>query len=509
MESRVAPQTQQLSFSDVIASKWFLIIIGIIAAICILGTFLYLKSTNPNNLVLQSGEIISGTVDINGVVPQGSSISIVARRLGSQNFQTVASNITAVDGIGWMWNGAEKNVAYEVKAILKSPVGSTVSESNLQTIVAPAVDETLRIQSSYTPSGSQAQNTSVSGTIDLNGYIPPGATIAIGQQQSAASQPIIVASGINAVDGAVWSWTTAQAGATYQFIAYLQLNGVTISQSPTQTITAPANNEVLVINSTATPVTPTVVGISGIINLNGSVPSNSYITLGVRPTGTTQFNQVATNIAATNGSTWSWTAAQAGTSYDLQAYLWSNGAPSNQSQILTVVAPAANEILTINAQAQPSTPAGNTISVSCQSLNTSSNLWQVQINFNTNSSAPSVQQYWLTVGSSSQGNQFVNNITSPSNSSNPNSQQSYTTGFSFTSGQTYFAQWAYSTCSNCNTFSSFSPSVQFSCTPAQPTNTPTPTPTNTPTPTSTPVPTSTPTPTNTPTPIPPTNASLQ
>ncbi len=501
MDTQVASAPKKTPETELssISTKWILIIVAAVALICVLGTFLFFKATGGTNQIA-TGVVITGSVDINGVTPAGSTISIAERTLGSQSFNIVASNIPAVDGAAWIWNGAQKNVAYEVKALLKDNTGSTIAESVLQTIVAPATGETLKIQSKYTPPSGQAANTSVSGTIDLNGYIPTGATIAIGQQIPGASQYTIVASGISAVDGAVWSWTSAQAGTNYQFQAYLQVNGVNVSQSPAQSIVAPANNEVLVINSTATPPAPTVVGISGSINLNGSVPSNSYITLGVRPTGTTQFNQVGGNIGASNGSTWSWASAQAGTSYDLQAYLWTNGSPASQSQILTVVAPANNEVLTINAQTQPNTPGNNTISVNCQNFNSGANLWQAQISFNTNSQAQNVQQYWLTVGSSSQGNQLVNNTTN----SNSNSQQSYTTGNVFVTGQTYYAQWSYSTCSNCNTFSSFSNSQQFSCSAPSPSNTPTPTPTNTPVPTATntpvpPTPTNTPTPTSTPT----------
>ncbi|MBP9719401.1 MAG: hypothetical protein KBD46_02945, partial [Candidatus Levybacteria bacterium] len=332
-------------------------------------------------------------------------------------------------------------------------------------------------------------------------------------RQVGSNQFANVVTGLSPTDNSVWSWTQANQNMKYEIQASLMVNGTVQNQSQVVTVTAPATNETLTINSTATPPTPVVTGISGTIGLNGYVPpSGSYITLGVRVSGTGQFNPVAGNISATDGVTWTYPNAQSGTSYDIQAYLWQNNQPYSQSQILTVSAPATGEVLTINAQTPPNnTPAGNSLSVSCTSYSSSVNLWQITVNYNTNNNLQNPAQYQLYVGTNQGGNQQINLTTTPSN---PNQTQTYVSGYLFTQNTTYYAQYAYATCSNCSSFSPASPALTFTCNQAAtptPTNTPTPTPTNTPipTPTNTPIPTPTntpvpptPTPTNTPIPTP-------
>ncbi len=448
---------------------------------------------------------ISGSIDFNGYTPSNATITISERISGGGSFTPVVTGLDPIDGEAWVWNNAVSGVAYDLQASLIVN-GNAVATSQILTVAAPASSEVLRIVSTLASPNSTAQ---ISGSIDLNGYIPVGSTIAIGARQKGTQNYTIVASGIFPQDGATWSWANAVTGTTYEVVAYLQQNGTTLSQSPKIVTEAPAENEVLVLNSTAVPPQPAIVTVSGSFNINGVIPPNSSVSLGVRPTGTSQFNIVASNLPANNGGAWSWSGASSGTSYDFQAYVVTNGGQTNiSSQILTTNAPAANEILTINAPNIPPAPTGTTMTNTCVGKNPSTNLWQVQFNFNTNYSAPGVQQYLFTVGNNNGGNQFVNNTITPSNMGSPNQSQSYTSGFVFTEGQTYYAQWAYATCANCNTFSNFSPSLQFYCTTPVPTNTPTatPVPTNTPIPSNTPIPTptNTPIPTDTPTPtVPP------
>lgn len=475
----------------------------------ILGVVYYVHSFNRNN---QSETIkktkhasITGSIDFDGYAPPGSSISIMQRLSGQGQFTPVITNIDPIDGEGWTWTTAQAGYAYDLQANLILN-GVAIAQSKILTIAAPADSEVLRINSSVP---APAKQVALSGTIDLNGYVPTGAMISVSAQAAGSTQSTTFATGVYPADGAVWSWNNAQSGVSYQVQATLLLNGSVIGRSQMQTIAAPAQNEVLTINSTLTPPAPAQVTISGTFNIDGIVPNGSTISLAARPTGTTTFTTVATNISAVDSGTWAWTTAQAGTSYDVQAYIQSNGITSTSSQILTVTAPAANEVLTLNAPAQPPMPPNSSITNTCVGQN--NGLWQVQFTYNNNNAITNAQQYQLTVGTSSGGNQLVNVTGNPSNPNNPSQSQTYTTGYLFTQGTTYFAQWSYATCANCNTFSPFSNSLQFYCNPAVPTNTPTPTlqPTNTPippTPTYTPVPTVLPTHTPTPTPILPTNA---
>ncbi|MCL5438753.1 MAG: hypothetical protein M1268_02055 [Patescibacteria group bacterium] len=492
----------------------YITVIGIAVFVLILiqlvfGIFYFQNRNNKNSSSGGSESIglssISGTIDFNGVAPSDSTISVLARKVGESNFNTVITNISPIDGAVWSWDGSQSGVAYEIQGFLMQN-GNKIGQSDSQIIVAPADSEVIRINSKATP--QKPQKSTLSGSIDLNGYVPVGATINISARKSGVSQFNPIVSSLSAKDGITWSWNEADSGATYDVQAYLILNNATISQSKILTTAAPAYNETLRINSTAVPPGgPTLVSISGTIDHNGIIPQNSTYSIATRQSGTSQFNTVLSGIPVADDVSWNWNQATNGVTYDIQAYLITNGNTTTSSQIITVAAPAVNEILTINAQNVPPVPPANSMTNTC--VGKSNGLWQVQFLYNNNSVIKSAQQFAFTVGTSGGGNQMVNNTVTPSNPNNPGTQ-SYTSGFIFSEGQSYYAQWAYSTCTSCNTFSPFSPSLQFYCNTPPPTNTPTLTPiptntpvlTNTPTPTNTPIPTPTSTPTQTPTPTP-------
>ena len=483
--------------------RWLLM--SIIVGICLVAyTFIVLygfqyfskKPSETNSKFLTvSMSAISGTLDLNGVPPSGSNIVIEVKKTGEPNFHVVIPKEPSVDGVVWSWNEAQIGTEYTVEALLQTN-GQIIAKSKKLVVIAPAENETLTINVPTQPSPTTATPTlsSISGIFNIDGYVPTGATITIAARKSATAQFNTILTGLPATDNSVWSWTNANFDVMYELQATVVNNGTTIAQSQVITVTAPADGETLSLYSTAIPPTPTIVGISGTINLNGYVPpSGSYITLGVRVSGTSRFNQINNNISATDGVGWTYPNAQSGTSYDIQAYLWQNGSPYAQSQILTIPAPANNELLTINATTPPSNAPGlNSISINCNSYSSSANLWQITVNYNNNSAITNASQYWLTIGTNSGGNQQVSLVTNPSN---PNKTQTYITGYIFNQSLTYYAQYAYASCANCGSWSGFSPSLTFTC--AQPASTPVPT--NTPTPTSTPIPT----PTNTP--VPPTN----
>ncbi|MBI2443010.1 MAG: hypothetical protein HYV40_03845 [Candidatus Levybacteria bacterium] len=476
-----------------------MILVGlVIASIALTTSLAYLYFTKESSPVKKTNNVnavsISGTFDINGIIPTGGTIALLVRRDGEKDFQVGEGDIHATDGGTWFFGGATRNEPYDIKAVMNAG-GQAVATSNTITVVAPADSEVLRfnIQSQQT----SEVLTTISGTIGLNGYVPANASISI--MAGLNGSPLAtVSSGIPAVDNASWSFAKAVSGGLYSIQANIVVNGTTVVFSPLLSVSAPATNEALSINSSLIPPVPTPVPISGTININGYIPSGSTLSVAARQTGTTAFSPFVSNLQATDGTSWTYTSGLSGTSYDLQASLINNGTTVSQSQILTVPAPASVEVLTINTQNQPAAPLANSMTNSCVGKNPLTNLWQVQITYNTNNAVSNVDQYLLTIGNTQGGNQFVNTTSAPSNPSSPNQSQSYTTGFLFTEGQTYYTQWAYATCASCNTFSQNSPSLQFYCTTPLPTNTPVPTntpiPTNTPSPT-TPLPTTTPVPT--------------
>ncbi len=394
---------------------------------------------------------VSGNVVFQGYAPDEAYLVIVQRPVGKTNYNSVVTGLVPNTGtIPWAWKDADSGTNYEIQAQLKIR-GITVQSSTPVVVSAPASNVTLGIVSEQNPPAPTT--TQVSGTTNINGYIPSGAMLTITAQGSTGGPQTIVTT--QASDDAAWTWNTATTGETYDLTATLSSGGTVIATSIPQNVTAPSSGLTFVLNSTAQPPAPQIVGLSGTINLNGNIPSNSYITLGTRVTGSSSFNQVGGNLTSTNGVPWTWSSAQAGTSYDAQAYLWANGKPYAASNIVTNVAPANGIVLTINAQQTIAAPAQNTLTVSCGGVQ--NNLYQITVNYNTNSALQSVSAYQVVITQASYGNQVINTTVTPAN---PNQQQTLTTGYQFTSGATYYAQYGYT--AN-GTQSPLSPSVQFQC----------------------------------------------
>jgi len=400
---------------------------------------------------------ISGTVYFQGYAPANSYIAIAERGTGETDFKDVVSGLTPdPDGTTeWTWKDAKVGENYEIKATLKEQ-GKVIDASPVQKISAPAQQVQLVLVSQQNPPAPAVAT--MSGQINLDGYAPAGSTLQVLAQKLGAVSFQVVQSSISAVDNANWTWGSAQDGVTYLVKAQLvDANGNVISKGDTQTVTAPSGGELLNVFSTATPPAPAAVGISGSIIVNGSIPAGTYLSLATRVSGTATFNQVANNIPATSSVPFSWNGATSGTSYDVQAYLWVNGNPYAQSNIITVVAPSTFDVLTINAQQPTQSPSGSSLNVSCGG--TQGGLVQATINFNTSGNLPNASSYNIVVTSASQNSQVVNTTITPPN---PTSSQSITTTYVFQPGATYYAQYAYATSSG-GQMSALSPSVQFAC----------------------------------------------
>lgn len=397
---------------------------------------------------------VSGNVTFEGYAPPESYIAITERVQGRTDFRDVVSGLIPGKETQWVWKDATHGTNYEIKALLKIR-GKEIQESSLTTISAPATGVNLHIVSEQKP--TQPTTATISGTVHLDGYIPSGSTVIVQSRPTGKGNFQTVVSGLPAQDNMTWSWNNAIAGKTYDLELQLQnASGVPISTQIAKIITAPSFELLFDVSSTAQPPAPAITGLSGTITINGDIPANSYITLGERPTGTANFTQVASQLAATNGAGWKWSNAQEGQEYDVQAYMWVNGKPYAQSNILSLTAPSLNNLLLINAQQQIGAPSGDTLSVACNGAQNGQ--FQATINYNTKTNIQNAQQYRVLVTQASNGNQIINTTLTPGN---PNQSQSLTTAYQFTPGVTYYTQYAYST--NSSTFSPLSPSIQFSC----------------------------------------------
>lgn len=477
------------------------IIFALLAAIVVIDliviSYVFFSSKTGSRIIRPAhAAVISGHLDINGYLPANAYVEIQQKKQDANAFTLATIIASPTDGGSWIWDTATENTLYSLKAVAKV-ANSVIAESDILTAAAPADGEILRIVSGAAPPSptstagflSASQTSVLSGSMDINGYIPSGATITITAQPQGGSVVPIVAN-LKAADTAVWSWSGATLGTLYTIQATLFSGGTAIGTSPLLSMAAPSQNEIITINSIAA--APAVSGvISGILNINGTPPPGASIVLATRVSNTPQFLPVASDIVPIDGNAWSWTAPKAGVSYDILAYLMVNGSPVFQSQLLVVRSPAQNEKLTINIASRPPAPLTNSINSTCVGKN-SNNQWQVTLGYNNNRANPGAQQFIIQIGTSTNDASVLNSTFVPPN---PAEAQTYTTGYLLNEKQTYYARYAYSTCANCtdiNSFSQFSVPFAFDCA-TQPT--PTATPTVTPTPTPMPTPTATPTPT--------------
>jgi hypothetical protein len=448
------------------------LLIGIIVVlIAVLGFFFY-RTANQNKSQQPSG--VSGTLNINGTVPNGATVTLSAKEANTaQGFTEFANGVPATDGGDWTFGDAASGKNYEIKASLVAN-GKTITTADPIFVSAPATGESLV----FSIENTSSTNTSViSGTIDLNGYIPQGSTITVEGKLISETAYTAVVTNLPAKDGQSVTYSTAIAGRTYDVVGTLfDTNGQVIGTSKPLQVTAPAKGETLTINSTAQPPAtptpapntptpaPTNAAISGSINFNGAAQPNTRIVIFQRVTGSGNNFQVAQdNISPQNGVTWQWSGAQAGTSYDLFASYKlrnANGTDTDlsDSSIITVAAPASNETFTINSGY--SVPQNNgQISSSCGNYNSGNNTWNATVTFGA---IPNAQSYWIQIGTSNGGNQLTNFT------ANANNQPQLVYNYTVQNNTTYYARYAYAFTpnlqANSNDFSPFSNTVSFNCT---------------------------------------------
>lgn len=433
------------------------LLVGIVVLLtATVGILFYQQNRSSSKIVTIKPASVSGTFDINGVIPAGSSITLTQKPLGVKGAapKIFASNLPVADQSPWSFDRGIDGVSYEIQANLVVN-GSIISSSSPLSVTAPADEETLTLNIESTAHSANAQ---VSGNIQVAGYIPAGATITIKGRKLGTQTFATVASNLTGAPTQFMSYTTALSGVTYEVEGLLlDKSGKVIGTSNILAVTAPAVNESLVINSSAqptatptptpaptnAPAAPTAVPqpinsgatISGGINFNGTSPANSRIVI-FQQASNASSNQVAVNnVPPIDGTTWTWNGATSGTWYTLIAVLKqhnSNGTDTDlaTSAPVTVAAPATNIIFTINSGASISQPTGQA-TVTCQTYNggPNQNNWNVLISFPPVSGA---QSYWYQVGTNNGGNNTLN-------TANTSNSVSLTLG----NNSTYYARYAY------------------------------------------------------------------
>lgn len=486
MEANTTASSSQKNHTKVIIIA---LVVSIIVLVGAVGFLIFGKNdarVNPNASNQIHSDQISGTLDINGVVPPGSSITLSQKVVGSNSQpQDFVSGLTPNDGDSWHLDNVSPGQSYEIQA--KLMVGNAEAAfSSPISVTAPATDQVLTLN---IESESGTQNAVISGNIIVNGYIPEGATISVKGRSLGEQEFTTVAQNLPGQPRQFMSYTTATEGTTYDVVGtlYAQDGTTIIGTSPTLTVTAPAVNETLTINSTAilpatptptptvpapttaqatqAPATPTPVPapqaiIAGSINFNGIAPPNSRIVIFQKVYNSSSYQVAVDNITPTNGATWQWGNPQASTWYDLIAILKQRQSDGTDTDISTsamqsIAAPATNVQFTLNSGFSLNQPSGP-ISVACG--NESGSTWNAQITFGAVSGA---QSYWYQIGTSNGGIQINNSTQNASGNSN------LVVNVQMNSGTTYYARYAYSTLANLNAgnsqFSPFSNTQTLQC----------------------------------------------
>lgn len=419
--------------------------------------------------------LISGSFDINGVIPDGATITVYAKEANSTSKpQAFAAELPVADKSTWSFSEGVGNKNYTITGEIVAN-GTVIATSSPITVTAPADEEVLTFNiQSQNPTGTAV----ISGNITVNGYIPNGSTISIQGRKLGAQTFTTVAKNLPGQIRQFMSYATAVAGQTYEIQGTLvSQSGNIIGTSSLITITAPATNEALIINSSApvpTPIpTPTSnpnqpsptpqpqVGgtISGNINFNGAAPANSRIVILTAPGNTSNYTVSVNNVTPVDGATWSWSGAAPSTWYNVMAVLKQHNSNGTDTDIaystpVTIASPATGVVLSINSGVSLSAPGGP-ITVNCQQYNggPNQNTWNVAITFQT---VPGAQSYWYQIGSTSGGNNVVNTA----NTSN-------TINATFNNNTTYYAQYAYANVPvaalGSNEWSGFSSATSLQC----------------------------------------------
>jgi hypothetical protein len=441
----------------------------LIGAIVILGigAVFFFFSKNQSSA---EPSTISGQIDYNGLKPTGKEdtslvkVKLMARPYGQGGeYETLNVDVPLEDNANWEWTQAEVGKTYE---IISEITYKDISVKKSTTAVATAPAEGIVLVFNITKEDIEAvkdqgasseTNTNdpatVSGAIAINGFIPSGSVVNIyGRKAGTKDEFKEALSDLPAKPTMTFAYKNAVAGETYEYQAELyNSSGTFIGQSNYITVTAPANNELVTINSTAQAPSQKAT-ITGNIKLNGNLQQGSTVLLLQRKSGQTDY-QVIDRYPANKSIDYTWNGATAGVVYDITAALQVNEQNTATGNVVTVTAPATGVNLTIdtNFNLQPPT---STPQVSCGGADQTNH-------FNATISVPQIEnakKYQLEVGTSAGANNTLNQTLQPGQTAN----------IYIPAESPYFTRYAYTACTDCeinnsSNWSGWSPTLGFKC----------------------------------------------
>lgn len=413
--------------------------------------------------------IISGQLDFNGIKPSAQpnkeiSIKLMQRVQGEGAFVDSGVTIPVADQADWSWTNALTGTTYELRA--DGYFGDEMFVStNTIVATAPASDLTLtfNVTSADLPSALRPTPEPeapevvvpavVSGTIVINGFIPQGSTVTIyGRPTGDENEFQPALEDLPAKNGMTWSFAEAKTGVTYDYQAELYNSaGTFIGESAYLTVTAPAANERVTINSTATqPAVPAT--ISGTVTLQGPVQQNSTILVLQRKVGVAEFS-VVDRYPAVNNTEWSWAGAASGSSYEVTAALQVNEQNIASGETVTVAAPAAGVKIVINTGVNLSAPT-QLVKVDCGAPD-GTNHYNARISI---PQYPDAKLYYLEVGTAAGSRNVFGDTVQPNQ----------VTTVYIPGNSPHFSRFSYSACTDCNlndvgNWAGWSPTYGFVC----------------------------------------------
>lgn len=449
------------------------ILIGVVLLLlAVIGFLVFGK----NQITAQPSAIL-GEVDFNGVSPSDASDPALGKIVikyrphnTDQDYVEADVDVPFKDQAQWVWEGGKAGQSYDIvgevyykdmlikrsqRAVATAPATDVILIFNVTTEDIP--DSLRPGDGSGNVTGTPAptptpERVTISGVYTIHGFVPAGSTIRVYGRVTGTEKFEEVFRDVPAVNGTVIAYDNAIAGQTYDVQAELYTsNGTFIGESPYITVTAPAQNESVVIQSTAQPPSQKAT-VAGTIQIHGSVKQGSTVLLLQRKSGQSEYSAIA-RYPANRSIDFKWTEAVAGTVYDITAALQVNEQNSATANVVTATAPAGN--LTLNIDTNFNLPAPNqTPSVSCGDRDATNH-------FNARVSVPAMEngkRYYMEIGTSAGSNNVFRGVL----------DNSMATTIYIQADSPHFARYAYTACSDCDysdtsNWSGWSPTLGFKC----------------------------------------------
>ena len=408
------------------------------------------------------GSSISGNINFNGISPEDAQSSngeivIMQRAHGTTgDFIKTDVTITSKDNANWTWTGALEGRSYDLRGDVYYE-GQFIKSSDVETATAPSsgILLTFNIGIDDIPESILAENpVTISGTVEINGYVPSNSQVRIQTKRSTESAFTNATSDVVASDKAQWSWSDAEIGADYDIQAELVSGGDVIGQSNVVSVTAPAANEILSIESTARPPVQRA-SISGVVHLKGPVDQNSTILMLQRRPGDAQYTEFD-RLPAIDNAKWDWKDAVAGQRYEITAALQVDENNTSSGNVINTTAPAKDETITIDTKLSLAAPKDKP-SVDCGGKD-SADGYNAKISY---AKIDKAKKYHITVGTSSSGSDTADQTQIASN-------DDVALTVYIQKDKDYFSRYAYTYCTDCDTgdnqnWSDWSPTLGFKC----------------------------------------------